>query len=158
MRHLSIDRILSKEALIKQGKEFGELLKNKINSRCPITDLEVKKIDELTRDVKRHEVFRLASIGTPFEDFTPIKFDMVFSYDDLDVTERVDLVLEHVVYLHDNYLLQLPLGHHCEVYVKINSGRPSLFDLLPTDSYDKIKVGICNKSDWMTVKSNIQQL
>lgn len=81
---------------------------------------------------------------------------MVFSYDDLNVTESVDLVLEHIVFLHNNYLLKLPLGHHCEIYVKSNSGPPKLFDQLPIDSYDRVKIGICNKSDWSTLRNKLE--
>ena len=157
MRHLDIDRILSKDCLIRQGHRFGEILKNKIASRSELTDIEIKKIDELTEDIGKDQVFRLVSVRTPFEGFTPIKFDMIYSYEDLNHTESVDLVLEHIVYLQNNYFLQLPLGHHCEIYVKIKSGKPKLFDLLPIDSYDRVKIGICNKSDWTTLRTRIEQ-
>jgi hypothetical protein len=157
MQHLFVDRILSKDVLIREGRRFGEGLKNKIASRSDLTDIEITKIDQLTADIEKDEVFRLVSIRTPFDDFTPIKFDMIFRYEDLDCTESVDLALEHVVHLRNNYLLQLPLGHHCEIYVNINSGRPKLFDLLPIDSYDRIKIGICNKSDWPILRSRLNQ-
>jgi hypothetical protein len=122
-----------------------------------IPDSAVQKIDDLVGNIGKDEIFRLVSVGTPFEDFTPIKFDMIFSYDDLNVTESVDLTLEHVVYLRNNYLLQLPLGHHCEIYVRINSGRPKLFDCLPVDSYESVKIGICNRFDWTELRSRLEQ-
>lgn len=156
IQYLDIDRILSKDVLIRQGSRLGEVLKNKIASRSEITDAEIRKIDELTKDIGKDEVFRLVSVRTPFNEFTPIKFDMIFSYDDLDITENVDLVLEHIIWLHNNYLLQLPLGHHCEVYIKSKSGRPKLFDLLPIDSFGRVRIGICNKSDWASLRVRIE--
>lgn len=156
LRHLMIDRMLSKDVFIKKGQRIDDILKTKIASRSQLTDLQIAKIDELGKDIGKDDVFRLVSVHTPFEDFTPITFDMVFSYDDLNVAENVELILEHIVYLRDNYLLQLPLGHHCEIYVKIKSGRPKLFDQLPIDSYDRVRIGICNMSDWSALRNELE--
>lgn len=53
MRYLMIDRILSKDVLIRQGQRINDILKNTIASRSQITDIQIDKIDKLVRTSER---------------------------------------------------------------------------------------------------------
>ncbi len=156
LRYLAIDRILSKDALIKSGSRLSKVLKNKISERNELTIEESKKIEQLEKDLINNNVIRLVSVHTPIEEYTPVKFNLVFDYENLNQTENCDLTVSHILYLRNNYLSQFPLGHHCEVFVECEPNIPELFDKLPIDFYDSIKIGICNKSDWPTIRSELE--
>jgi hypothetical protein len=151
-KYLLIDRMLSKQQHIENAKTIGEVYKDAIRKSRPITELEINKIDQLTGDITREDLFSLVSIGTPMEDFTPVKFNMIFDFENLERTEDAELTVEHVVWLRKHYLLQLPHSHHCHIFVRSAAGTPRLFETLPIDSYDKIRIGICNKIDWPEIK------
>ncbi|MFD1002169.1 hypothetical protein ACFQ21_22785 [Ohtaekwangia kribbensis] len=155
MRHLLIDRILNKKGLIDTGQRLSTILKEKISSRATLSPIENEKIDRFTDDIKNDNIYRLVSVGTPMEDFTPVTFDLIFDMQDLSITEETNLSLEHILWLRNNYLIQLPKGHHCEIFVRCHSGIPELFKLLPIDSYDRIKIGLCNKEDWNEVRNSL---
>jgi len=152
MKYLVIDRMLSKHHHIKNAKTIAEVYKNAIREKGPITELEINKIDQLTKDIADEDLFSLVSVGTPMEDFTPVKFDMIFDLEDLELTEEADLTVEHVVWLRKYYLLQLPHSHHCDIFIRSASGTPRLFETLPIDNYDKLRIGICKKTDWPEIK------
>ncbi len=157
LRYLAVDRILSKDSLTKSGSRLASMLKNKISEREELSTKESQKIEQLEKDILRDNVFRLVSIHTPIEECTPVKFDLVFDYENLNKVEDCDLTVSHILYLRNNYLSQLPLGHHCEVFVECEPNIPELFDTLPIDSYDSIKIGICNKTDWPTIKAELEE-
>ena len=157
MRYLAIDRILSKDKLILSGERLNSVLKNRISDRGELTVEESEKIDRLTTDLHKEEVFRLVSVLTPFEAATPIEFDMVFDHEDLQTTERCHLILNHILYLKNNYLTELPRGHHCEIFVECRGHTPQLFQKLPIGQYDTVKLGICNHEDWPAIKTQLEE-
>ncbi|WP_299611384.1 hypothetical protein [uncultured Aquimarina sp.] len=157
MRYLEIDRILSKDTLIKSGNRLSESLKKVISEREELTDRESQKIDALQKDILKDNVFRLVSVRSPIEEFTPVKFNMIFDYQNLHDIETADLTVSHILFLKNNYLIQFPLGHHCEIFVSCESGKPKLFDRLPIDNYDSISIGICNQSDWPEIKNKLKE-
>jgi len=157
LRYLAIDRILSKNTLIKNGSRLSKVLKNKISERNELTVEESQKIEQLEKDLINNNVIRLVSVYTPIEEYTPVKFNLVFDYENLNQIENCDLTVSHILYRRNNYLSQLPLGHHCEVFVQCEPNIPRLFDKLPIDSYDSVKVGICNMADWPTIKAELEE-
>lgn len=157
MRYLAIDRILSKDDLIRSDSRFSKVLKDKISERRELSFEESQKIEQLEKDILKDNVFRLVSVQTPFEEYTPVKFNLVFDYQNLNEIENCDLTVYHILYLKYNYINQLPLGHHCEIFVECEINNPKLFKRLPIDSYDSVKIGICNKDDWTNIKSQLEE-
>ncbi|WP_062063007.1 hypothetical protein [Aquimarina longa] len=156
MRYLAIDRIMSKDNLIESSARISKVLKKIISDRNELSAEESQKIDELEKDIIKENVFRLVSVRTPIEEFTPVKFDMIFDYENLNDTETVNLTVSHIL-LRNYYLMQFPLGHHCEIIVSCESGKPKLFEKLMTDDYDSIKIGFCNQSDWKNIKNQLME-
>ena len=154
-KYLAIDRILPKENLINSGSRLSIALKSKISRNRKISQAEIEKIDQFGIDILNENVFRLVSVRTPIQDFTPVKFNMIFDYENLDNIENVKIAIEHILHLNNNYLTQLPLGHHCEVFANCLEGKPKLFNKLPINNYDNIKIGICNESDYYEIKNEI---
>jgi len=157
LRYLLIDRILSKVALIKNGTRLTKLLKDKINERKEISAEESLKIEQLEKDILKDNVLRLVSFLTPIEEYTPIKFDLVFDFYNLNKVEDCELTLLHILFRRDNYLMQLPLGHHCEIFIECEHKIPKLLSKVSMDFYDSIDIGICNKTDWPNIKAELEK-
>ncbi|MGB0869818.1 MAG: hypothetical protein ACPGSD_09490 [Flavobacteriales bacterium] len=158
LKFLEIDRILSKNELIKRGNELTKHLKHRISERSVLTTEESLKIDQFEKDILKRNVLRLESIRTPFEESTPIKFDLVFDYENLHVIEHCNLTVLHILFRRNNYLSQLPLGHHCEVFIECEDITPELFDKLPMDTDDgSSSIGVCNKTDWPSIKAEFEE-
>lgn len=155
LRYLTIDRILSKDVLIQNIKSFTKTLENKIALQSELSAKESLKIKEFEGDFVKDTVFHLVSVSTPIEEFTPIKFNLIFDYENLEQTERCDLKVLHILYLRNNYLFQLPMGHHCEILVECKNHPPQLFKNLPIDSYGSIQLGFCNEEDWPKLKAQL---
>lgn len=155
LRYLAIDRILSKDDLIRPGNSLSQHLKKKLSEKDVLTPKKAQKIEELERNLTNENLVRLVSVSSLFDDYTPVSFDTVFDYKTLENIEHCDITVSHIIHLRNYYLDQFPLGHHCELFVKCKPNVPELFNLLPVDSYDSIKIGICNQADWPEIKSKL---
>ena len=53
--------------------------------------------------------------------------------------------------------MQLPLGHHCEIFIECEHKIPKLLSKVSMDFYDSIDIGICNKTDWPNIKAELEK-